>query len=51
MDINQFVIQYWDHMGEIIDAGGSSVGELVTAAYPGDLKAVFICTRPGRQYN
>lgn len=27
---------------EIINAGGSSVGELVTAAYPNNLEAVFV---------
>ena len=32
-------------LGEIISAGGSSVGELVTAAYPDGQEAVFVYAR------
>ncbi|GLC83287.1 VOC family protein [Lacrimispora brassicae] len=32
-------------LSEIISAGGSSVGELVTATYPNDLEAVFVYAR------
>lgn len=32
-------------LAEIINAGGSSVGELVTADYPNDVEAVFVYAR------
>lgn len=32
-------------LAEIISAGGSSVGELVTAEYPNDMEAVFVYAR------
>ncbi len=32
-------------LAEIINAGGSTVGELVTASYPNDLDAVFVYAR------